>query len=62
MVYVKISLNVGSTYTIPLKHLNILFDEISESINGRSLDHVWTLRLVEMTPEEYDALPEFEGH
>ncbi len=60
-VYVKISLNTGSSYLQPVEDLGVLISEIEESI-PYDLDSVWTISLVEMDPEEYAKLHEFEGH
>lgn len=56
--FVKIQLHGHGCYVQPEEKLNVLLDEIKESEPGAT----WTLELVEMTPEEYDRLPEFEGH
>ncbi len=63
MIYVKISLNTGGTYIQPIEELNILLEEIKEACTAwGNLSEVWTISLVEMTPEEYEQLPEFSGH
>ena len=56
--YVRITLDGGGCYAQPEEALNVLIDEIKDSEVGAK----WTVELVEMTQEEYDRLPEFEGH
>ena len=56
--YVKITLDGGGTYVQAENDLSVLLAEIAESEPGSK----WTLELIEMTAEEYAALPEFEGH
>lgn len=62
MIYATIRLNIGGTYTQPLDQLAVLIDEIKEAAECQDMDCVWTVSLVEMTEEEYNALPEFMGH
>ncbi len=56
--YAEIKLNVGVTYIQPFDQLDVLIDEIKEGEPG----HEWTIRIVEMTEEEHQALPDFDGH
>lgn len=56
--FVRITLAGHGTYVQPEGDLRPLLDEIEEATPGAK----WTLELVEMTPEEYDRLPEFAGH
>lgn len=56
--FVRITLTHGGCYVQPEDAMEVLFDEIRDSDIGAQ----WTLDLIEMTQEEYDRLPEFEGH
>ena len=62
MIYAKISLKGGNTYTQPLDQLDVFLDEIDEAAENESVGEIWTLELIEMTEEEYNNLPEFDGH
>ena len=57
-LYLRVSLDGGGIYVQPLTALDVLTDEIQNSEVGAE----WSLKLVEMTQAEYEALPEFEGH
>ena len=59
--YVRITLDQGSTYTQPLDDIAPLIEEIKEAAANDSA-HKWLVEMVKMTPEEYAALPEFDGH
>lgn len=56
--FVRITLEHGGTYIQPEAELGVLLDEIKDADVGAK----WTLELIEMTREEHDRLPEFEGH
>jgi len=45
-----------------MSDLNVLLDEISEAAKCESVGAKWTVELIEMTPEAYEALGDFEGH
>ena len=57
--YVRISLHGFGPYVQPLSELATALDG---ELDGAEPGAVWTLELIEMTPAEYDALPEFTGH
>ena len=56
--FVRITLHGGGIYTQPADYLGPLLEEIAEAPPGTS----WNVELVEMTQEEFDRMPEFEGH
>lgn len=56
--YVRIKLEGGGIYVQPEDDLNVLIDEVADAEPGAK----WTLELIEMTKEEHDRLPEFDGH
>jgi len=62
MVYVKVSLSTGGCYIQKQNGVNVLLTEIENAIYGKDLDAIWTVSLVEMSEEEYAAIPEFTGH
>ena len=62
VIYVKITLNIGSMYVQSLDELEVLIDEIKRAVDCHNLDSIWTVSLVEMSEAEYAALPEFLGH
>lgn len=62
MIYAKIRMVGGGTYVQPISEVNVIVDEISEAAACHSVGRSWTIELVEMTPEEHAALPEFDGH
>lgn len=57
--FVKIKLHGGSQYIQPLSQLRSALDG---EMDGAAPGTKWTLELLEMYQEEYDALPEFTGH
>lgn len=61
MKYLRIHLIGGGVYIQPLNHLSILIDEIQNAAENAESAH-WDLKLIDMTEEEYQALPEFTGH
>lgn len=57
--YAKITLHGGATYVQPLDDLHQALDgELRDAEPGQR----WTIELVEMYPEQYRDLPEFQGH
>ena len=57
--FIKIKLQGGGTYVVPVldfcKYMN---EEIDINIPGAT----WDISIVAMTQEEYESLPEFQGH
>lgn len=62
MIYAKISLRHGSTYVQPLDELDVFVEEIKQGAMYGAVGAVWTVELVEMSDDEYAALPEFPGN
>lgn len=62
LIYAQITLKGFGSYTQPLSQLNVLIDEIVEAALNKEYDSIWEVKLVTMTEEEYNALPEFEGY
>ena len=58
MLFVKIKLVGHGTYIQPVNKLEPLIGEIEEGTIGEK----WTIEIVEMSQEEYNALSEFLGH
>ena len=58
MIYAKVTLEGWGTYIQPLSELETIVEEIREC---EEVGSIWRIELVEMTPVEYDALPEFAG-
>lgn len=56
--FVRIFLVGGGVYVQPLDELHHVLDEIKESEPGSE----WHIKMIEMTQEDYDNLPEFTGH
>lgn len=57
--FVRITLHGVGSYVQPLEHLAQAIDgELADAELGAK----WSLELIEMTAEEYAALPEFMGH
>ena len=64
--YVKITnLSLGTGYIQESNQLGALIDEIQEAIKeaeyGGYLES-WGIEIIEMDPEEYSSLPEFDGY
>ena len=57
-LYAQVSLEGGGIYTQPLDKLDVLVSEIQEGDAGDK----WTVELVAMTEEAYNAMPDFAGH
>jgi len=60
--FVQITLDGGGSYLQPIEKI---LDAIEAEFDGHEYCEVgtkWTLEIVEMTQEDYDKLPEFEGH
>lgn len=57
--YIRISLHGYGSYVQPLAELATALDG---ELDGAAPGTKWTLELIEMTPAEYAALPEFQGH
>lgn len=58
-IFIKTHVHGGSTYIEPIEEFpNMLGGDIENAKVGDA----FTLTILEMTQEEYDALPEFEGH
>lgn len=63
MVYAKVTVMDLGTYYYKISTLKNVLDEISEHAeHGFEPGDKWTIELVEMSEEEYEALPEFEGY
>ena len=61
--WVRIDLNVGSSYLVEPEQLGVLYDaELEPAIGDCDWDVSWTITLERLTQEEFDALPEFDGH
>ena len=60
-IYARITLEHGGTYIQPLDKLNVLIDEICE-VAKEDLSATWQITLIEMTQNQYKALPGFLGH
>lgn len=58
MVFAKVTLRGGGSYVQPMDELGVLIDEIKEGSVG---EH-WDVDLIEMSQEDYEKLPEFQGH
>jgi hypothetical protein len=61
MKYIEVSRNdIGGTYTAPLKQIDVLadFDDIEFMNVGTAI----TYTIVEMSEEEFENLPEFQGY
>lgn len=56
--YVKISLDDLGHYIQPLETVHMA---IEGELDGAEVGEVWTLEIIEMTEEDYELLPEFEG-
>lgn len=61
-IFVKIALLGYGSYISPLDKLADFIEEVKVAAEERSLDYEWILEFVEMTQEEYDAMPEFTGY
>ena len=61
MKYVKIHLHGGNGYIQPMSEIATAIDG---ELDGLQPEESVTIRFtpVEMTDEEYEALPEFQGH
>jgi hypothetical protein len=57
--YFRITRIGAGTYIQPISELHHAFDG---ELDGAEIGAKWTLELIEMYQEEYDALPEFAGH
>jgi hypothetical protein len=62
MFYAKIKLDGGNSYVQAMDDLGVFIEEIQTAAECQDRAARWTVELVEMTPEEYAALPEFIGH
>lgn len=63
--FAKIRLHGGNSYVLPLTEpdaLSTLAEEMLESFNCNDVGQKWDVELVAMTQEEYESMPEFEGH
>jgi len=59
--YVKVKLHGGASYIQPIKDLHQVLDgELADISFGQKI--TLTFEPVNMTDEEYENLPEFEGH
>lgn len=58
MRFAKVKLQGGGSYVEPISNLGGLIEDIREAQVGE----VYTVEVVEMTPEAFEALPDFEGH
>jgi hypothetical protein len=56
--YVRISLHGYGSYIQPLAELATALDG---ELDGAAYGTKWTLELIEMTPAEYEALPDFQA-
>jgi hypothetical protein len=52
------NITAGGGYTQPFTNLDVLLEEVREGEIGEK----WSLEIVEMTQEDYDLLPEFNGY
>ena len=59
ILYAKITLEGFGSYIQPIKTLNVALEG---ELDGATAGTKITIELIEMTPNEYEALPEFEGH
>jgi len=57
--YMKVTRIGGGTYIQPLNQLDTALEA---ELDGAEIGARWTLELIEMTPAEYERLPEFGGH
>jgi hypothetical protein len=56
--FVRLKLEGGGSYIIPLSELHVFEGELAEGEVGDK----WTAELLTLTKDEYEALPEFAGH
>ena len=62
-VYVKVELAGYGTTIWPVGSFGAITDcELQPAIDDEAMDCKWILTLVQMTPEAYEAMPEFEGY
>ena len=61
-LYAQISLKDHGTYVQPLDGLGVLEVEIQNAADCGDAEAEWTVKLVSMTPLQYDQLEEFAGH
>ncbi len=57
-LYARIQLKGFAGYTQPLADMGVFLDDVQDANKG----DVWTIEIIEMTRDEYEALPEFEGY
>ena len=61
--YVQINLHGGQSYIQPPEKLvDALYGELDDLLNGSGAAVTITFGRVDMTPREYEKLPEFAGH
>lgn len=58
-LYAQIALEGGGSYTQPLDTLSVAIDA---ELDGAEVGTKLTIEVISMTPAEYAALPEFDGH
>lgn len=58
-LYARITLIGYGSYIQPLNEVGIAMDG---EFDGAEAGTKWEIELLEMTPAEYEALPEFAGH
>lgn len=60
--YVRVKLEGAGTYTLPLDDLGALQADLHAAAADGDTKATFTITLVDMTPYEYEQLPEFTGH
>ena len=58
-LYVKIDHNGIGGYIQPIKNIETA---INGEMDGAEVGNKWTLEIIEMSDEDYNKLPEFEGY
>ena len=50
----------GNTLYVPVESLS-LYEELTTLVNSAKEDDIITIKVIDMSAEEYNKLPEFEG-
>lgn len=58
-LYAEIALVGGGTFVQELDQVGVALDG---EFDGAEAGQTWTVTLVQMTPAEYELLPDFDGH
>jgi hypothetical protein len=57
--FVQVELLGGSKYVEPIMEFPSMLEA---DVHDADLGDIFTIEIIEMTQEEYESLPEFEGH